>query len=122
MEESSGALTAAETRDVLILIRGLPRFHFEKIFATDFLQIFFPEKKINVCKSCLILLKASHNKQCVQNFVVSYDQFNTFQCYQSSCRDEALVAAIKRMDDNSLSSDAVEKLFALLTKKKYSHI
>ena len=80
------------------------------------------EEKINVCNSWLNLLKPSHNKQCVQNFVVSYDQFNTFQYYQSSCRDEALVAAIKRMDDNSLSSDAVEKLFALLTKKKYSHI
>ena len=44
MEESRGALTAAETRDVLILIRGLPRFHFEKIFATDFWLMFLPEK------------------------------------------------------------------------------
>ena len=94
----------------------------KKIVARDFWLIFLPEKKVNVCNSWLNLLKPSHNKQCVQNFVVSYDQFNTFQCYQSSCRDEALVAAIKRMDDNTLSSDAVEKLFALLTKKKYSHI
>ena len=44
MEESRGALTAAETRDVLILIRGLPRFHFEKIFTTDFWLMFLPEK------------------------------------------------------------------------------
>ena len=66
------------------------------------------------------VLSAIHKKFSRQRS--SYDQFNTFQYYQSSCRDEALVAAIKRMDDNTLSSDAVEKLFALLTKKKYSHI
>jgi len=57
-EEARGALTPAETRDVMILTRGLPR-------------------------------------------------------------NEKLVTAVKSMDDQTLGDDAVEKLFTLLTKKKY---
>ena len=38
-----------------------------------------------------------------------------------SFRNERLVAAVKSMDDQTLGADAVEKLFTLLTKKKYPH-
>ena len=37
----------------------------------------------------------------------------------SSFRKEKLVTAVKTMDDTLLDCDDVEKLFTLLTKKKY---
>ena len=40
----------------------------------------------------------------------------------TSSRNDQLVTAVKTMDDASLNYDAVEKLFTLLTKKKYPHL